>query len=194
MTTTIDLVAGVDEVGIGALAGPVVAAVVILGPNCVIDGITDSKKISGKKRESLATEIKNLALDWAIGLSSIEEIDSLNVLKASHLAMQRAVNHLIQKPTLVLVDGDKAPEFAFRTESIVKGDQKIKEIGAASILAKVSRDALMKDFGMKYPDYGFDQHKGYPTREHIKKLRLNGPCVLHRKSFAPVKNWNITTR
>ena len=99
MTTTIDLVGGVDEVGIGALAGPVVAAVVILGPNCVIDGITDSKKISGKKRESLATEIKDLALDWAIGLSSIEEIDSLNVLKASHLAMQRAVNDLIQKPS-----------------------------------------------------------------------------------------------
>ena len=194
MTRTIDLVAGVDEVGIGALAGPVVAAVVILGPNCVIDGITDSKKISGKKRESLATKIKDLALDWAIGLSSIEEIDSLNVLKASHLAMQRAVNNLIQKPSMILVDGDKVPEFAFRTESIVKGDQKIKEIGAASILAKVSRDALMKDFGTKYPDYGFDQHKGYPTREHIKKLRLNGPCALHRKSFAPVKNWNITTR
>ena len=128
MTTTVDLVAGVDEVGIGALAGPVVAAVVILGPNCVIDGITDSKKISGKKRESLATEIKDLALDWAIGLSSIEEIDSLNVLKASHLAMQRAVNDLIQKPSIVLVDGDKAPEFAFRTDAIVKGDQKIKEI------------------------------------------------------------------
>ena len=108
------IIAGVDEVGIGALAGPVVAAVVILGPICVIDGITDSKKISGKKRESLATEIKDLALDWAIGLSSIEEIDSLNVLKASHLAMQRAMNDLIQKPSLVLVDGDKAPEFAFR--------------------------------------------------------------------------------
>jgi len=185
------IVAGVDEVGIGALAGPVVAAAVILDPNSPIEGITDSKKISEKKRKTLSEEIKNHAFDWAIGQASIDEIDRINILNASHLAMQRAVSDLSCRPSLILVDGNKVPEFSEKAESIIKGDQKIKAIGAASILAKVFRDDLMKRFAPDYPAYGFEKHKGYPTRDHVKQLQLVGPCKLHRKSFAPVKNWNI---
>ncbi len=185
------VIAGVDEVGIGALAGPVVAAAVILDPTSLLKGITDSKKISEKKREVLSEEIKECALDYAIGQASIEEIDQLNILNASHIAMQRAVNDLVYQPTLILVDGDKAPEFSVKAKSIIKGDEKIKVIGAASILAKVFRDDLMKSFALSYPAYGFEKHKGYPTRSHVVQLKLLGPCGLHRKSFAPVKNWNI---
>lgn len=185
------IVAGVDEVGIGALAGPVVAAAVILDPNSPIEGITDSKKISEKKRKTLSEEIKKHAFDWAIGQASIDEIDGINILNASHLAMQRAVSDLSCRPSLILVDGNKVPEFSEKAESIIKGDQKIKAIGAASILAKVFRDDLMKRFAPDYPAYGFEKHKGYPTRDHVKQLQLVGPCKLHRKSFAPVKNWNI---
>ena len=185
------LVAGVDEVGIGALAGPVIAAAVILDPNSPVEGVTDSKKISEKKRKILSEEIKKFAFDWAIGQASIEEIDRINILNASHLAMQRAVSDLSCRPSLILVDGNKVPEFSEKAESIVKGDQKIMAIGAASILAKVFRDDLMKSFATGYPAYGFEKHKGYPTKDHAKQLQLAGPCKLHRKSFAPVKNWNI---
>ena len=185
------VLAGVDEVGIGALAGPVVAAAVILNPDLPIEGITDSKKITEKKRKSLSKEIENFSFDWAIGQASIDEIDQLNILNASHLAMQRAVSALTCRPTLILVDGNKVPEFSVKAESIIKGDEKIMAIGAASIIAKVFRDELMKNLAVTYPSYGFEKHKGYPTRHHIERLQIEGPCELHRKSFAPVKNWNI---
>ena len=185
------VLAGVDEVGIGALAGPVVAAAVILNPDLPIEGITDSKKITEKKRKSLSKDIENFSFDWAIGQASIDEIDQLNILNASHLAMQRAVSELACRPTLILVDGNKVPEFSVKAESIIKGDEKIMAIGAASIIAKVFRDELMKNLAVTYPSYGFEKHKGYPTRHHIERLQIEGPCELHRKSFAPVKNWNI---
>jgi len=185
------VLAGVDEVGIGALAGPVVAAAVILNPDLPIEGITDSKKITEKKRKSLSKEIENFSFDWAIGQASIDEIDQLNILNASHLAMQRAVSALTCRPTLILVDGNKVPEFSVKAESIIKGDEKIMAIGAASIIAKVFRDELMKNLAVTYPSYGFEKHKGYPTRHHVERLQIEGPCQLHRKSFAPVKNWNI---
>ena len=185
------VLAGVDEVGIGALAGPVVAAAVILNPDLPIEGITDSKKITEKKRKSLSKDIENFSFDWAIGQASIDEIDQLNILNASHLAMQRAVGALVCRPTLILVDGNKVPEFSVKAESIIKGDEKIMAIGAASIIAKVFRDELMKNLAVTYPSYGFEKHKGYPTRHHIERLQIEGPCELHRKSFAPVKNWNI---
>ena len=185
------VLAGVDEVGIGALAGPVVAAAVILNPDLPIEGITDSKKITEKKRKSLSKEIENFSFDWAIGQASIDEIDQLNILNASHLAMQRAVSALTCRPTLILVDGNKVPEFSEKAESIIKGDEKIMAIGAASIIAKVFRDELMKNLAVTYPSYGFEKHKGYPTRHHVERLQIEGPCQLHRKSFAPVKNWNI---
>jgi len=185
------VLAGVDEVGIGALAGPVVAAAVILNPDRPIEGITDSKKITEKKRKSLSKEIENFSFDWAIGQASIDEIDQLNILNASHLAMQRAVSALTCRPTLILVDGNKVPEFLVKAESIIKGDEKILAIGAASIIAKVFRDELMKNLAVTYPSYGFEKHKGYPTRHHVERLQIEGPCQLHRKSFAPVKNWNI---
>ena len=185
------VLAGVDEVGIGALAGPVVAAAVILNPDLPIEGITDSKKITEKKRKSLSKEIENFSFDWAIGQASIDEIDQLNILNASHLAMQRAVSALTCRPTLILVDGNKVPEFSVKSESIIKGDEKIMAIGAASIIAKVFRDELMKNLAVTYPSYGFEKHKGYPTRHHVERLQIEGPCQLHRKSFAPVKNWNI---
>ena len=185
------VLAGVDEVGIGALAGPVVAAAVILNPDLPIEGITDSKKITEKKRKSLSKEIENFSFDWAIGQASIDEIDQLNILNASHLAMQRAVSALVCRPTLILVDGNKVPGFSVKAQSIIKGDEKIMAIGAASIIAKVFRDDLMKKLAVTYPSYGFEKHKGYPTRDHVERLQLGGPCELHRKSFAPVKNWNI---
>ena len=185
------VLAGVDEVGIGALAGPVVAAAVILNPDLPIEGITDSKKITEKKRKSLSKEIENFSFDWAIGQASIDEIDQLNILNASHLAMQRAVSALTCRPTLILVDGNKVPKFSVKAESIIKGDEKIMAIGAASIIAKVFRDELMKNLAVTYPSYGFEKHKGYPTRHHVERLQIEGPCQLHRKSFAPVKNWNI---
>ena len=156
-----------------------------------IDGITDSKKITEKKRKSLSKEIENFSFDWAIGQASIDEIDQLNILNASHLAMQRAVSALVCRPTLILVDGNKVPEFSVKAESIIKGDEKIMAIGAASIIAKVFRDELMKNLAVTYPSYGFEKHKGYPTRHHVERLQIEGPCQLHRKSFAPVKNWNI---
>ena len=185
------VLAGVDEVGIGALAGPVVAAAVILNPDLPIEGITDSKKITEKKRKSLSKDIENFSFDWAIGQASIDEIDQLNILNASHLAMQRAVSALTCRPTLILVDGNKVPKFSVKAESIIKGDEKIMAIGAASIIAKVFRDELMKNLAVTYPSYGFEKHKGYPTRHHVERLQIEGPCQLHRKSFAPVKNWNI---
>ena len=179
-------VAGVDEVGRGPLAGPVVAAAVILDPVMFIRGLTDSKKLSAKRREVLSQEIYQRALAVSLGRAEVHEIDSLNILQASHLAMQRAVAGLNSAVELVLVDGNVSPGFACPSVPIVKGDLKVAMISAASIVAKVSRDAEMCDMHARYPEYGFSRHKGYGTREHIAALNSFGATKHHRKSFAPV--------
>ena len=181
---------GIDEVGIGCLAGPVVAAAVILDPANPIYGITDSKKISEQRRKALADQVMDNAVDWAIGQASVSEIDQHNILRASHLAMQRAYGDLKSDATLVLVDGNKSPYFPVESKAVIKGDETVLAIGAASIIAKVFRDSLMEELGKKYPDYDFEKNKGYPTKSHMKTLRAIGPCAQHRNSFAPVKNWN----
>lgn len=181
---------GIDEVGIGCLAGPVVAAAVILDPANPICGITDSKKISEQRRKALADQVMANAVDWAIGQASVSEIDQHNILRASHLAMQRAYGDLKSDATLVLVDGNKSPYFPVESKAVIKGDETVLAIGAASIIAKVFRDGLMEELGKKYPDYDFEKNKGYPTKSHMQTLRAIGPCAQHRNSFAPVKNWN----
>ena len=181
---------GIDEVGIGCLAGPVVAAAVILDPANPIYGITDSKKISEQRRKALADQVVDNAIDWAIGQASVSEIDQHNILRASHLAMQRAYGDLKSDATLVLVDGNKSPYFPVESKAVIKGDETVLAIGAASIIAKVFRDSLMEELGKKYPDYDFEKNKGYPTKSHMQTLRAIGPCAQHRNSFAPVKNWN----
>ena len=181
---------GIDEVGIGCLAGPVVAAAVILDPANPITGITDSKKISEQKRKILADQIMANAVAWAIGQASVSEIDQHNILRASHLAMQRAYGDLKSDATLVLVDGNKSPYFPVESKAVIKGDETVLAIGAASIIAKVFRDGLMEELGKKYPAYDFERNKGYPTKSHMQTLRAIGPCAQHRNSFAPVKNWN----
>ena len=181
---------GIDEVGIGCLAGPVVAAAVILDPANPIYGITDSKKISEQRRKALADQVMANAVDWAIGPASVSEIDQHNILRASHLAMQRAYGDLKSDATLVLVDGNKSPYFPVESKAVIKGDERVLAIGAASIIAKVFRDDLMEELGKKYPDYDFEKNKGYPTKSHMQTLRAIGPCAQHRNSFAPVKNWN----
>jgi len=182
---------GIDEVGIGCLAGPVVAAAVILNPANPINGITDSKKISEQKRKILADQIMANAVDWAIGQASVSEIDQHNILRASHLAMQRAYGDLKSDVTLVLVDGNKSPYFPVESKAVIKGDETVLAIGAASIIAKVFRDDLMEELGKKYPAYDFERNKGYPTKSHMQTLRAIGPCEQHRNSFAPVKNWKM---
>ncbi len=181
---------GIDEVGIGCLAGPVVAAAVILDPANPICGITDSKKISEQRRKALADQVMANAVDWAIGQASVSEIDQHNILRASHLAMQRAYGDLKSDATLVLVDGNKSPYFPVESKAVIKGDETVLAIGAASIIAKVFRDGLMEELAKKYPDYDFEKNKGYPTKSHMQTLRAIGPCAQHRNSFAPVKNWN----
>lgn len=185
------MICGVDEAGRGPLAGAVFAAAVILNPQRPIIGLADSKKLSEKKRDSLSLEIKSHALAWAIASSSVEEIDELNILQASLLAMQRAVAALRQQfnytPSLILVDGNKCPKFDLPCEAIVKGDSKVAEISAASILAKTARDAELYTLDLTYPGYGFAQHKGYPTAYHLEMLRLHGVSPIHRLSYAPVK-------
>jgi ribonuclease HII len=181
-----DLVAGVDEAGRGPLAGPVVAAAVILNNARPIAGIGDSKTISEKKREHLFAEICAHALCVSIGEASVEEIDRLNILQATMLAMQRAVEGLRLPPKLVLVDGNRLPTLKIRAEAIVKGDAKVKAIGAASIVAKVHRDRLLTRAHEQWPHYGFDRHKGYGTADHVAALREHGACDWHRRSFAPV--------
>lgn len=181
------LQAGVDEVGIGPLAGPVYAAAVILNPNRPIDGLADSKVIGKKQRSVLDTEIRQFALAWAIGRASASEVDELNVLRASHLAMQRAVERLSHTPDMVLVDGNKKPAMAYPVTAIVKGDGRVPQISAASILAKVARDTEMIELDRQFPGYGFARHKGYPTKQHFAALEALGACAIHRRSFAPVK-------
>lgn len=183
------LVAGVDEVGRGPLAGDVVAAAVILDPDKTIDGLNDSKKLSEKKREQLYEEITDKALVWAVGRASPAEIDQINILQASLVAMQRAVNALATRPRHVLVDGNRCPELVMPSTAIVKGDSLVTVISAASIIAKVIRDRELIALDAEYPVYGFARHKGYPTKEHMTALLQNGPCPAHRKSYAPVKKY-----
>ena len=194
MGMTARLIAGVDEVGRGPLAGDVVAAAVILGDDHSIVGLSDSKKLSETKRNHLSEEIKEKALAWSIARASVKEIDTINILHASLLAMKRAVETLQSQgqsvvPEHVLVDGNKLPEWHYSSEAIVKGDSLVDEIKAASILAKVARDAEMVEFAKTYPEYGFDKHKGYPTKVHLEALDKFGPTPIHRFSFGPVKKF-----
>ena len=184
---TSGLVAGVDEAGRGPLAGPVVAAAVILDDRHPIHGLADSKKLSAKRREALFDEIRAKALCCSIAQASVEEIDTLNILQATLLAMRRAVLGLRLPPKLVLVDGNRLPVLEIRSEAIVKGDEKVPCISAASILAKVTRDRWCNQYHAEFPQYGFDQHKGYGTAAHLAALRQHGACPQHRKTFRPVR-------
>lgn len=179
--------AGVDEAGRGPLAGPVVAAAVILDPARPVAGLADSKKLSPARREALAAQLQARALTWALGRAEVEEIDRLNILQASLLAMARAVAGLTVPPTLVLVDGTHTPAVACEARAIVRGDATVAEISAASILAKVARDQEMRELDVRYPGYGFAVHKGYPTGDHLRALHELGASAVHRKSFGPVR-------
>jgi ribonuclease HII len=181
-------IAGVDEAGRGPLAGPVFAAAVILDPSRSIPGLADSKVLSESKRNSLYLNIKQNALSWSIAQASVEEIDQLNILQATLLAMQRAVQGLHIHPDHVLVDGNRLPVLTMTAEAIVKGDSKIKAISAASILAKVERDKLMVQFQEQYPNFSFGLHKGYGTKLHIAEIEQFGFLDIHRKTFNPVKS------
>jgi len=180
-------VCGVDEAGRGPLAGPVYAAAVVLDPRRPIRGLRDSKQLDAQRREILSLRIRERAHAWAIASASVEEIDSLNILQASLLAMQRAVAALAVAPALARVDGDRAPKLACAVQTIVGGDASDRAISAASILAKVERDEAMRRLHERFPQYGFDRNKGYGTPEHLQLLRRNGPCLAHRSSFAPVR-------
>jgi len=182
------LVCGIDEAGRGPLAGPVVAAAVILDPNRPIPGLNDSKKLSEKKRAALALLIRERALAWAVAEATVEEIDRLNILHATMLAMQRAVAGLVVTPVAALVDGNRCPEqLPIPARAIVKGDALEPCISAASILAKTERDKVLRALADTYPEYGFDRHAGYPTADHLAALERYGPCAVHRKSFGPVR-------
>ena len=181
------LVAGVDEVGRGPLCGPVVTAAVILDPLRPIAGLNDSKKLTEKKREALCVEIQEKALAWCIARADVDEIDRLNILQATMLAMQRAVAGLAIQPDLALIDGNRCPQLPMAAEAIVQGDGLVAEISAASILAKVSRDREMAVLDAQYPGYGIAKHKGYPTPAHLKALQELGPTPIYRRSFAPVR-------
>ena len=182
-----ELIAGVDEVGRGPLAGAVVAAAVILDPNNPIAGLTDSKKLTEKQREKLAIEIREKSLSWALGRAEVEEIDEINILWASMLAMKRAVESLAIQPNFVKIDGNRCPDMDYSMEAIVKGDLTVQEISAASIIAKVARDHEMQDMDIRYPGYGFAKHKGYPTKQHQASLVELGVSPIHRLSFKPVQ-------
>ena len=180
------LIAGVDEAGRGPLAGPVVAAAVILNPAKRIRGLADSKVLSPQKRERLHDEIMDKALCCAIAMATVQEIDTLNILQATLLAMRRAVEGLRLPPALVMVDGNRLPVLPMRAEAVIDGDAKVKAISAASILAKVHRDRWCAEIDAHWPQYGFAAHKGYGTAAHMAALQAHGPCALHRRSFAPV--------
>ncbi len=187
------LIAGVDEAGRGPLAGPVVAAAVILNPNDIIEGLADSKKLSEKQRNHLAGQIKKRALSYSVAEASVEEIDRLNIFHATLLTMQRAVDGLSETPDLVLVDGNRLPQLRMPAHAIVKGDSKVKAISAASILAKVARDAIMLDYQNKYPHFSFHLHKGYGTALHIEEIKKFGYLDIHRRTFNPVKTMLMTS-
>jgi len=178
---------GVDEAGRGPLAGPVFAAAVILDPSRPILGLRDSKKLTEARRDALAIEIRAHALAWHIAQCSEAEIDTLNILQATMLAMRRAVEGLVTQPTLALIDGNRCPVMLVRSEAIVQGDDKVPSISAASILAKTARDAALRALHLQYPEYAFDQHKGYPTALHLERLQIHGASPVHRTSYAPVR-------
>lgn len=180
-------VAGVDEAGRGPLAGPVVAAAVILDDTRPIDGLADSKTLSEPRRLDLAAQIRERAQAWGLGLASVEEIDRLNILQATLLAMRRAVENLAVTPALALVDGNQPPQLACPVRTVVRGDARVPAISAASILAKVTRDALMLELDGRHPNYGFAGHKGYPTAAHLAALERHGVTDAHRRSFGPVR-------
>lgn len=180
-------VAGVDEAGRGPLAGPVIASAVILDPARPIDGLNDSKKLSPTRRACLYDEIRMCALAWSIGRAEVEEIDRINILQATLLAMQRAVQNLVPFPEHVLVDGNRCPVFACPAQAVVKGDSRVAAISAASIMAKVTRDREMIEMDRQYPGYGLAQHKGYPSKSHLEALQRLGVTSIHRRSYAPVR-------
>ncbi|MBG57717.1 MAG: ribonuclease HII [Porticoccus sp.] len=182
------LLAGVDEVGRGPLAGDVVTAAVILDPRKPVAGLADSKKLSVNRRNQLAEEIREKALSWHVARASVDEIDKYNILRATLMAMVRAVDGLTLKPEYVAVDGNRLPDWEYAAEAVVGGDDKVPAISAASILAKVCRDAEMCLAEQAFPGYGFASHKGYGTRAHREAIVLLGPCLIHRKSFEPVKS------
>ncbi|WP_442908975.1 ribonuclease HII [Halopseudomonas sp.] len=182
-----ELIAGVDEVGRGPLCGAVVTAAVILDPCRPIDGLNDSKKLTAARREALFPLIQQQAVAWCIARAEVEEIDALNILQATMLAMQRAVAGLAIQPDLVLVDGNRCPVLPMRSEPVIKGDGRVPAIAAASILAKVARDREMLSLDLQYPGYGIAQHKGYPTPVHLQALGELGATPIHRRSFAPVR-------
>ena len=181
------LIAGVDEVGRGPLAGPVVTAAVILDPARPIAGLADSKTLSPRRREQLDVLIREQCLAWSLGRAEVEEIDRLNILHATMLAMRRAVAGLCRQPDNVLVDGNRCPDVPMPVQAIVKGDATIPEIRAASIVAKVARDREMVELARQYPGYGLETHKGYPTRQHVEALHKLGVTPIHRRSFRPVR-------
>lgn len=182
-----DIVAGVDEAGRGALAGPVVAAAVILDPFRPIQGLADSKQLSEAKREALAPIIRERALAWAVGSASVHEIAKLNILQATLLAMWRAVDALKKTPDFVRVDGNQLPKWPYLCEAVIKGDSKVDCISAASIIAKTTRDAIMRDYALRYPEYGFEHHMGYGTAEHLKAIETCGVLPIHRTTFKPFR-------
>lgn len=186
---TAQRVAGVDEVGRGPLCGPVVTAAVILDPQRPIEGLNDSKRLTERKREALFVEIQEKALAWCIARAEVDEIDRLNILQATMLAMQRAVEGLSIQPDLALIDGNRCPVLSMPSEAVVQGDGLVAEISAASILAKVSRDREMVLLDEQYPGYGIARHKGYPTPAHLKALQELGPTPIYRRSFAPVRRF-----
>ncbi len=181
------LVAGVDEAGRGPLAGAVVAAAVILDPDQPVDGLNDSKALTAERREELAGQIKERAVAWHVADASVAEIDQINILHASMLAMARAIEGLRTPPQHCLIDGNRCPLTDFNCQAVVKGDALVKEIAAASILAKVARDQSMLEMHKLYPQYGFDSHKGYPTKQHLAALQQHGVLDIHRRSFGPVR-------
>ena len=183
----IERTAGVDEAGRGALAGPVVSAAVVLGPETKIEGLTDSKKLNRATRERLATEIKKRCVCWSIGSSSVEEIDQLNILQSTMLSMKRAIESLSIRPSKVLIDGNRIPLINIPAQAIVKGDLHVAEISAASVLAKVARDTIMFEYAAKFPEYGFERHVGYGTALHLESLSNYGVTPLHRTTFSPVR-------
>jgi ribonuclease HII len=180
-------ICGVDEAGRGPLAGPVFAAAVILAPGPPIAGLADSKVLGARRREALDLEIRSRAIAWSVASSSVEEIDAINILQASLLAMRRAVERLPVAPDRVLVDGRHCPVLAVRAEAVINGDATVPAISAASILAKVARDRAMLELHRQYPQYGFDRHKGYPTSAHLLALKMHGVSEAHRRSFGPVR-------
>jgi len=189
-----NLLAGVDEVGRGPLAGDVVTAAVILEANKPIEGLADSKKLTDKRRQQLALEIREKALCWYVARASVEEIDCYNILQATMMAMVRAVDGLSISPEYVAVDGNRMPPWSYNGETVVKGDDKVAEISAASILAKVCRDGEMVAFDEQYPGYGFAGHKGYGTKQHMQAIEQLGPSPIHRRTFEPVKSMLAATQ